>query len=76
MIAPVIIDLYICKIELYSLESLMCNPPDDWPDGLFDHIIEANDQFYDCLEKAEKLLGSYDEVDRQLSLLDKNTGVS
>jgi hypothetical protein len=46
---------------------------DDWPSDLFDYVSDANDHFYLGLEEASDILG-YDEVNKQLALLDRRSG--
>ena len=70
-----IINLYLRRNELYSLERLMDGYVDaDCPNGLFDRIMDANDEFYSEWEKAEKIFGSHDEVSKCLTLFDKQFG--
>lgn len=70
-----IIDLYLTRNELYSLERMVDGYDlDECPTGVFDHIIHANDEFYYQWEKAEKIFGSHEEVSKCLSLFDKQFG--
>ncbi len=75
MISDIVFELYIRRNELYSLESMMNNydSVDDWPPDLFDYILDVNDHFYLGLEEATNALG-YDEVNKQLALLDRRSG--
>jgi hypothetical protein len=76
MIDSIIFDLYLRQTELYFLERLMdgYGSPEEWPSGLFDHLLHVNDEFYSFREEAVKTVGSQDEVDKQLNLLHKRTG--
>jgi hypothetical protein len=75
MISDIIFELYIRRNELYSLERIMdkYNSSDDLPPDLFDYVLEANDHFYLDLEEATNILG-YEEVNKQLALLDRRSG--
>lgn len=75
MISDIVFELYIRRNELYSLERMMNNQDssDELPSDLFDYILDANDHFYLRLEEASDILG-YDEVNKQLALLDRRSG--
>jgi hypothetical protein len=74
MISDIVFELYIRRNELYSLERMMNNyASNDLPSDLFDYVLDANDHFYLGLEEATDILG-YDEVNKQLALLDRRSG--
>ena len=74
MISDIVFELYIRRNELYSLERMMNNyASNDLPSDLFDYVLDANDHFYLGLEEASDILG-YDEVNKQLALLDRRSG--
>lgn len=75
MINPVVIDLYISRNKLFFLEESMdgYGSPEDWPQGVFDFLLDISDEFYNNQEEAIKLLG-HSEVEKQLQYLEKMEG--
>lgn len=69
MFHPIIIKLYLVRDQLYYLEKALekYTEEDEWHAGVYDEILIITDRFYRVRDRAIKLFGSTDAVERHLS---------
>ena len=75
---PIIIKLYLLRIELSSLEDILNNSanPDDWPEHYYEDILLITDKFYRVHDKCIKMFKSVENVDELIFLFEKKKGLA
>lgn len=75
---PIIIKLYLLRVELSCLEDVLnnSNTPDEWPDFYYEDILLMTDRFYRTHNKCLKIFKSTENIDYLMYIFEKRRGIA